>query len=76
MASFLNTLNPTPYGIFDSDLAFQSEADSLVLFVKRKLGDDVLSVELTKKMIWMCLEESLFEYGKIVNEYQAKRYKI
>jgi len=72
MASFLNTLNPTPYGIFDADLAFQSEADSLILFVKRKLGDDVLSVELTKKMIWMCLEESLFEYGKIVNEYQAK----
>jgi len=72
MASFLNTLNPTPYGIFDSDLEFQTEADGFVLFVKRKLGDDVLSVELTKKMIWMCLEESLFEYGKIVNEYQAK----
>ena len=72
MTSFLNTLNPTPFGLFDSDSDLQTEADGMVVFVKRKLGDDVLSVELTKKMIWTCFEESMFEYGKIVNEYQAK----
>ena len=44
----------------------------MVTFVKRKLGDDVLSVELTKKQIWACLEESFLEYGSIVNQYQAK----
>jgi len=72
MSSFLNTLNPTSFGLFDADTDFQTEADGMVTFVKRKLGDDVLSVELTKKMIWTCFEESLFEYGRIVNEYQAK----
>ncbi len=72
MTIFLNTLNPTPFGLFDTDTDFQVEADGMVTFVKRKLGDDVLSVELTKKMIWACFEESLCEYGKIVNEYQAK----
>jgi len=72
MTSFLNTLNPTAFGIFDADTEFQTEADGMVVFVKRKLGDDILSVELTKKMIWACFEESLFEYGKIINEYQAK----
>lgn len=72
MTSFLNTLNPTPFGVFDTDTEFQAEADGLVTFVKRRLGDDVLSVELTKKMIWSCFEEALFEYGRIINEYQAK----
>lgn len=72
MASFANTQNPTPFGFFDSDTDFQAEADSLVTFVKRKLGDDVLSVELTSKQIWACFEEAFCEYGSIVNQYQAK----
>jgi hypothetical protein len=72
MSNFVSTLNPTPFGFFDTEQAFQQEADSIVLFVKRKFGDDVLSVELTKKQIWSCLEESVLEYGKIINEYQAK----
>ncbi len=72
MASFRNTRNPTPFGFFDQDSAFQSEADSMVTFVKRKLGDDILSVELTKKQVWACFEESLMEYGGIVNQYQAQ----
>jgi hypothetical protein len=72
VASFSNTVAPTPYGFFDSDTSFVSEADSLVTFVKRKLGDDVLSVELTNKMIWSCFEEAFLEYGSIVNQYQAK----
>ena len=72
MATFANTTNPTPFGAFDSDTEFQSEADKMITFVKRKLGDDILSVELTKKQIWACFEESFFQYGQIVNEYQAR----
>lgn len=72
MPNFLNTLNPTPFGFFDQDSDFQSEADSMVVFIKRKLGDDILSVELTKKQIWGCFEESLLEYSSIINKYQAK----
>ena len=72
MSSFNTTLNPTPFGIFDSDTSFQSEADNMITFVKRKLGDDVLSVELTKKMIWSNFEEASLEYGAVLNQYQAK----
>lgn len=72
MAIFSNTTNPTPFGLFDSDTEFQSEADKLVVFVKRKLGDDVLSVELTKKQIWANFEESTLEFSSILNQYQAK----
>ena len=70
--AFYKTLNPTPFGVFDDEEAFQSDADSIVLFVKRKLGDDILSVELTKKQIWACFEEAGMEYGTLINEYQTK----
>lgn len=72
MSNFANTVNPTPFAFFDSDTQFQSEADSMVVFVKRLLGDDVLSVELTKKEIWACFEESALEYGTLVNQMQIK----
>ena len=69
MATFSNTTSPTPFGSFDSDSIFATEADAMVTFVKRKLGDDILSVELTKKQVWACFEESVFEYGRFINEY-------
>ena len=72
MANFSSTLNPTPFAAFDTDTEFIADADAMVTFVKRKLGDDILSVELTKKQIWMCFEESVFEYGKYINEYMTK----
>jgi len=72
MPSFSNTRSPTPFAVFDSDSDFISDADSMITFVKRKLGDDILSVELTSKQIWMCFEESVFEYSRFINEYQTK----
>ena len=76
MASFKATISaggtPTPFGIFDAEKDFQMDADSMVTFVKRKLGDDILSVELTNKQIWMSFEEATLEYSRVVNEYQAK----
>jgi len=72
MANFVTTFKPTPFGFFDDDLAFQKDADSIITFVKRKLGDDILSVELTKKQMWACFEEATLEYGTLVNEYQTR----
>jgi len=72
MSSFAFTKNPTPFSFFDTDTEFQTEADSIISFVKRKLGDDILSVELTKKQMWACFEESFLEYGRIINEADAK----
>ena len=52
MATFTQITNPTPFGFYDGDTVFQAEADNMVTFVKRKMGDDILSVELTKKQIY------------------------
>lgn len=72
MSTFAETLGPTPFGIFDSDPVFQHEADGMVLFVKRKLGDGATSVELSKKDIWTCFEEATLLYGNLISEYQLK----
>jgi hypothetical protein len=64
--------NPTPYAIFDTDTDFSAEADNFVVFAKRKLGEDILSVELTRKMYYGNLEEAVLEYSSIINQYQAK----
>jgi hypothetical protein len=72
MATFNTTIRPTPFGFFDSDPAFQSDADKMVTYVLRKLGEDVLSVELTKKMIWSCFEEATLMFNSVLIEYQTK----
>ena len=72
MATFSNTTSPTSFGFYDADSGFQAEADNMITFVKRKLGDDILSVELTKKQIWTCLEEAALEYSSIINMHEAE----
>lgn len=72
MSSFVQTIQPTPFGFFDADSQFQQEADSMVTFVKRKLGDDVLSVELTRKEIWACFEEACCEYARKIHEMKIQ----
>lgn len=44
----------------------------MVVFVKRKLGDDVLSVELSSKEIWACFEEATAEYSRLVHEMKIQ----
>ena len=72
MATFLQTVHPTPWGFYDSDAQFQTDADSMVIYVKRMLGDDILSVELTKKQIWECFEDATTEWGSIINQIQLE----
>lgn len=72
MATFLNTIQPTSFGFYDSDPIFQQDADKVVNFVLRKLGSEILSVELTKKMMWTCFEESTLAFNSQIIEYQAK----
>lgn len=72
MPNFVQTVQPTPYSFFDSDAEFQSEADGVVTWIRRRLGDDVLSVELTKLEIWACLEEAVLEYSRLIHEFRMK----
>lgn len=72
MPSFLDTVQPTPFGYFDAEPGFQVAADGMVIFVKRRLGDDILSVELTRRQIWGAFEEASLEYARLIQELRIK----
>lgn len=72
MPSFAQTINPCPFNFFTSESDFQTDADNMVLFVKRKLGDDILSVELTSKQIWACFEEAVCEYSNQIHQIKIR----
>ena len=78
MASFASLVlanqKPTPFGVYDTDPHFKVDADSIVTFVKRRLGDDIISVELTSKQIWAAFEEATLEYSKFINEHMAESH--
>ena len=67
-----------PFGLYaasDSDLYdanFVTGAVEQVTFTYRKLGGDVLDIELTEKNIYAAYEEAVLEYSYLVNVHQAK----
>lgn len=62
----------TPFAFFDSEAAFQADAPKVARFVATKLGYPLMSVELQDIQIYACLEESIIEYGKQVNQFRVR----
>ena len=67
--------NPLPFGFYmqgPDAVAFASGAADQVSFVYKKLGGDVLDVELTQYNVYAAYEEAVLEYSYLVNIHQAK----
>ena len=63
--------NPLPFGIYTST-PFISGAVDQVAYTYKKLGGDVLDLEITEYQIYSAYEEAVLEYSYIVNSHQAK----
>lgn len=61
-----------PYGVYTSSAPFISGAVDQVAFTYRKLGGDVLDIELTTGNVYTSYEEAVLEYSYIINLHQAK----
>jgi hypothetical protein len=72
------TLTSYPFGIYadpSSDLYdsnFISGAIDQVAYTFKKLGGDVLDIELVEENVYTAYEESVLEYSYIVNLFQGK----
>ena len=71
------TSTELPFGIYAIDGSlfdqnFVSGAVDQVKYTYRKLGGDVLDIELKAQNVYAAYEESVFEYSYIVNTHQAK----
>jgi len=60
-----------PYGIYSSS-DFLSGASDQVSYVYKKLGGDVLDLEITNGNVYAAYEEAVLEYSYLVNIHQAK----
>ncbi|MAF42540.1 MAG: hypothetical protein CMI54_00030 [Parcubacteria group bacterium] len=60
-----------PFGIYSSP-AFISGAVDQVAYTYKKLGGDVLDIELNVSQVYSAYEESVLEYSYIINIHQAK----
>ena len=59
--------NPTSFSRF-----FCTGASDQVAYVYKKLGGDILDIELTKEQVFSAYEEATLEYSYIMNIHQAK----
>ena len=64
----------TPYGLYDADIAFQSESLSICKFVARRLGHPVMQLEFDSGSIYAMFEEAVSEYSQYINNYNIKNW--
>ena len=61
-----------PIGVYATVTAFQNGAAMQVAYTYKKLGGDVLDIELTEQNVYANYEEACLEYSYLVNLHQAK----
>ena len=61
-----------PFGIYAASTPFLSGASDQVAFTYKKLGGDVLDIELAPGNVYAAYEEAVLEYSYILNIHQSK----
>ena len=62
----------TPFGTYDSDSVFASEAPKVAQWVAKRLGYPVQNVELVDENLFACFEEAVSEYSGQVNQFNIR----
>ena len=62
----------TPFGLYDTDSEFQTEAPQVASWCAKRLGYPIMDVELQDTQFYACLEEAVSEYGAQVNQFNIR----
>jgi len=62
----------TPFGLYDTDSDFQTEAPQFATWCARRLGFPITAVEMQDSQFYACLEESVSEYSAQVNQFNIR----
>ncbi len=62
----------TPFGIYDNDNDFKTDAPKTSVWVAKRLGYPIINVELDNQQIWACFEEATSEYSAQVNQFNIR----
>lgn len=69
-STFVN--GQTPFGFYDSDTDFQTDADKVASFCAQRLGYPLMDVELQSGSFYACFEEAITTYGNEVFQYKIR----
>lgn len=61
----------TPFGFYDTDIQFQSDADKFTTFASRRLGYPIVEVELQDLNFYAAFEEAITTYGNELYAFQV-----
>ena len=64
--------SPTPFGFYDSDTSFQSDADKVSKFCAQRLGYPIENVELQDIQFWTAFEEAVTVYGNELYAFKVR----
>lgn len=64
--------SPTPFGFYDNDSEFQTDANKVTNFCARRLGWPIENVELQDINFWSAFEEAVTVYGNELYAYQVR----
>tara|TARA_R100000315_G_C5220568_1_gene132516 strand:- start:113 stop:1381 length:1269 start_codon:yes stop_codon:yes gene_type:complete len=67
-----NVASTLPFAIYVNSSAFLSGAADQVAYTYKKLGGDVLDIELAEGSVYSAYEEAVLEYSYLVNLHQSK----
>jgi len=67
-----NVVATLPFGIYAASAPFLSGASDQVAYTYKKLGGDVLDIELTEGNVYSAYEEAVLEYSYLINLHQSK----
>lgn len=67
-----NVAATLPFGIYAASVAFLSGAADQVSYTYKKLGGDVLDIELAEGSVYAAYEEAVLEYSYLINIHQSK----
>ena len=68
----LNVADALPLGVYAGSTEFLSGAAAQVAFTYKRLGGDVLDIELTEENVYANFEDAVLEYSYLINIHQSK----
>jgi hypothetical protein len=71
-ASTSSGVPPTPFGFYDNDATFKTEADKVANFCARRLGYPITDIELQDINFWAAFEEAITTYGNELYAFQIR----
>jgi hypothetical protein len=62
----------TPFGLYDDNFDFASDAPKVALWCARRLGYPIQNIELIDENFYACFEEATSEYSAQVNQFNIR----